>query len=62
MSMTRFLEQLDRRWIFAMVGLLVLIPLIWPLPLPLTVSPRVQGFHDAIEAVPEGSTVLMSCD
>jgi hypothetical protein len=60
--MTRFLEQLDRRWIFAIVGVLVLIPLIFPLPLPLTVSPRVKGFHDAIEAVPDGSTVLMSCD
>jgi len=62
MSLTRTLEQLDRRWIFLIVGLLVLIPLIFPLPLPLTVSPRVQGFHDAIEAVPNGSTVLMSCD
>ena len=62
MSLTRTLETLDRRWIFLIVGILVLIPLLWPLPLPLTVSPRVQGFHDAIEAVPNGSTVLMSCD
>jgi hypothetical protein len=62
MSLVRTLERLDRRWIFLMVGLLVFLPLIFPVPLPLTVSPRVKGFYDAIEAVPEGSTVLVSCD
>jgi hypothetical protein len=59
---TRFFETLDRRWIFLLMGLLVLLPLLFPLALPLTVSPRVQGFHDAIEQVPNGATVLMSCD
>ena len=58
----RFLESLDRRWIFLIVSLLVLIPLIFPLALPLYVSPPVQGFHDAIAKIPNGSTVLMSCD
>ncbi len=62
MSITRTLENLDRRWIFLIVGLLVLLPLIFPVPLPITVSPRVQGFVDAIDAIPNGSTVLMSCD
>ena len=62
MSFARKLENLDRRWIFLIVGLLVLLPLIFPLPLPIVVSPRVQGFVDAIDAIPNGSTVLMSCD
>lgn len=62
MSLATTLERLDRRWIFLIVGLLVLLPLLFPLALPITVSPRVQGFYDAIEAVPDGSTVLMSCD
>ena len=62
MSLVRTLETLDRRWIFLVVGLLVLGPLIWPVTLPLTVSPRVRGFHDTIDALPDGSTVLMSCD
>ena len=60
--MTRFLENLDRRWLFLLMGLLVLVPLRFPLALPLTVTPRVQGFHDAITKIPDGSTVLMSCD
>src|SRR5258705_3764562 len=56
------IEKLDRRWIFLIIAALVLFPLLFPLALPLTVSPPVQGFHDAIEKVPNGATVLMSCD
>jgi hypothetical protein len=62
MSWVHALEKLDRRWIFLTIALLVLGPLLFPLALPLTVSPPVQGFHDAIAKVPDGSTVLMSCD
>lgn len=60
--MTRWLESLDRRWIFFAMGLLVLLPLLFPLSLPLTVSGRVRAFHDGIARIPDGSTVLMSCD
>src|SRR5438093_13699865 len=56
------LERLDRRWLFLIMGLLVLEPLMFPLALPLTVTRPVQGFVDAIDKVPDGSTVLMSCD
>jgi hypothetical protein len=62
MTWTTSLEKLDRRWIFLIIGLLVMIPLLFPLALPLSVSPPVKGFHDAIEKLPNGSTVLMSCD
>ena len=62
MSWTNRLENLDRRWLFLAIGLLVLIPLLFPLSLPLTVSPRVQGFEQGIAQIPDGSTVLMSCD
>src|SRR5688572_7005875 len=62
MAWIRTLETLDRRWIFLIMGLLVMGPLIFPAGLPLTVSPPAQSFHDAIEALPNGSTVLMSCD
>lgn len=58
----RTLETLDRRWIFLVMGLLVLGPLLWPLALPLSITKPVQGFYDTIDAVPDGSTVLMSCD
>jgi len=61
-SLARTLESLDRRWIFLAVGLLVLVPLIWPMPLPISVSARVRAYADAIDALPDGSPVLVSCD
>jgi hypothetical protein len=56
------LGRLDRRWIFLVMGLLVLGPLLRPLSLPLKVSEPTKGFVDAIDAVPNGSIVLLSCD
>jgi hypothetical protein len=56
------LEKLDRSWIFLVVGLLVLIPLVWPLKLPLAVSTPAKRFYDTIEAVPSGSIVVLSGD
>ena len=57
-----WLEKLDRRWLFLIVAVLVMGPLLKPLGLPLGSSKPVQQFHDAIAALPEGSIVLMSCD
>jgi hypothetical protein len=53
---------IDRRWIFLLVGVGASLPLLFPVNLPVTPSPRVQAAYDAIEAVPEGSLVLMSLD
>ena len=62
MSLHTFLEKLDRRWIFLAVGLLVLFPLLFPLALPLYVSSPVASFVKAVDSIPNGSKVLMSCD
>ena len=62
MGLIRFLETLDRRWIFLTVGLLVLLPLLFPLALPLFVSPPVASFVKGMDSIPDGSKVLMSCD
>ena len=43
MSLAAFFERLDRRWIYAVMGLLVLLPLLWPLNLPLEPSPPVRA-------------------
>ncbi len=62
MNLFDALAKLDRRWLFLVMGLLVLLPLLFPLELPLQVSPPVRAFAAAIDQVPDGSTVLMSCD
>jgi hypothetical protein len=62
MSVFGSLHKIDRRWIFGLMGGLVLLPLLFPIGLKLTVSRPVQMFADAIDRLPNGSTVLMSCD
>ncbi len=56
------LETLDRRWLFIAMGVLVLLPLLFPLALPLYPSSPVKAFRDAIAKVPDGSVILMPCD
>jgi len=53
---------IDRRVIFVMVGLGTAIPLLWPVNLPITVTPRVEAAYQTIESLPAGSTVLISMD
>src|SRR5262247_2155105 len=57
-----WLEKLDRRWLFLIVAVLVMGPLLKPIGVPLGSSKPVQQFHDAIAGLPDGSIVLMSCD
>lgn len=58
----RFLERLDRRWIFLLMGISVLIPLLKPIGLPLVAGGPVHKFYDQIESIPPGSVVLVSGD
>ncbi|MBI4364898.1 MAG: hypothetical protein HY568_05660 [Candidatus Latescibacteria bacterium] len=57
------LRHLDRRWIFLAVGLLVIVPLMTGFHLaPVRPSERARGFYEAVERIPEGSTVLLAGD
>jgi hypothetical protein len=56
------LQNFDRRWIFLLMALAIVIPLIWPLGLPARPSPPVKAIFYAVEGVPEGSTVFVSVD
>ncbi len=56
------LERLDRRVIFVFIAISVALPLLFPVYLDFSVTPPVQSFYDAIEKLPPGSKVLVSCD
>src|SRR5215470_12867031 len=56
------LLRLDRRIIFLLVGLATLLPLLYPLGLPIRVSPEVRKVYDHLEQLPEGSVFLLSLD
>jgi hypothetical protein len=53
---------IDRRYIFILVALGVIIPLVFPLGLAVTTSPPVENVYKAIEELPPGTPVLVSVD
>lgn len=56
------IQYLDRRIIFILMGLSILVPVLFPIPLEFEVDERVQNLYEAVERLPEGSTVLVSAD
>jgi len=62
MNIFERLTNLDRRIIFLLVGLAVIIPMIIPIGLPVDITRPVKKVYDKIESLPEGSVVLMSID
>ena len=54
--------SLDRRFIFILIGLVILIPLLYPVGLPVRVSAEAQRVYDYIERLPEGARIVVSLD
>lgn len=61
MNLSRLL-RLDRRLIFVLIALATAGPLLFPVNLPISVSPRVRAAFDTVDKLPAGSYVLMSLD
>jgi hypothetical protein len=62
MGWTKFILDLDRRIIYTVVALFVLVPLLNPLRLPVVPTHEVHGIFDQIDALPAGSNVLIAAD
>ncbi|MSQ47727.1 MAG: hypothetical protein EXR78_04940 [Deltaproteobacteria bacterium] len=56
------LLRLDRRVIFLLIAVATLLPLLYPVSLPIRVSPEVQRVYDYMEKLPAGSLMLLSMD
>ena len=56
------MEKMDRRWIYLMVAITVIFPFIVPAKLPISITPEVTSLYDAVEAVPNGSNVMVVFD
>jgi hypothetical protein len=54
------LQNIDRRIIHALIFILILAPLMWPIGFPVQISRGTQLAFDAIQAIPSGSLVLWS--
>lgn len=56
------LARIDRRIIFLLIALAVIIPLLLPMGLPVDITKPVQSVYDKIESLPAGSVVVLSID
>ncbi len=53
------LGSIDRRIIYMVICLAVIVPFFIPMSMPIYVSPPVQSVYDHIESLPEGAVVLI---
>ncbi len=62
MELARKLARMDRRVIYLLIAISVVIPVFFPLGLPIEVTKTVQAAYDYTEKLPPGSLVLYSVD
>ena len=56
------LGNVDRRWIFLIIAIVVMYPLFKPLGLPIRPTESSSQVYAVINTLPEGSKVLLSCE
>ncbi len=56
------ISSLDRRWIYLLVALTVIFPLIVPADFPVRITPEATQLYEAVEALPDSSVVLLTFD
>ena len=54
--------NMDRRIIYLIIFLCVLLPLLWPLQIPFSTTQEVRDAYEDIENLERGDVVLISCD
>jgi hypothetical protein len=53
---------IDKRWVFVLVAVGALIPIIRPLGLPVTTTPAVEALFEYMESLERGDIVMLSFD
>lgn len=53
---------MDHRFVFILVALAVIIPMLMPINLPVSVSEPTQKLYDYVEALPADSTIMLAFD
>jgi hypothetical protein len=62
MTFSERMLKIDRRIIFLVIALCTLLPLLYPVGLPIKISSEVRGVYNHIESLPERSVFFMSFD
>lgn len=61
-SLWERLQSVDRRILYTLIFVSVIIPVLWPLHLPMPTTPESQAFFNAVDTLPAGSVVLFPFD
>jgi hypothetical protein len=56
------IDTLDRRWVYLMVAISVIIPFILPVKLPVYVTPETRQLFNAVENLPDSAIVMLTFD
>jgi hypothetical protein len=56
------LGTLDRRWIYLLVALSVIFPLIVPMSFKISITPEARQLFEAVDALPDSSIVMLTFD
>src|SRR5262245_25275584 len=56
------IQNFDRRWLFLAMALAIVVPLYFPIGLPVKSSPMVKSGYNAIESLKPGDVVFLSLD
>jgi hypothetical protein len=59
---TERLQNFDRRWLFLAMGLAIIVPLLFPIGLPIKPGPMTKAAYNAVEELKPGDVVLISLD
>src|SRR3990172_1566908 len=62
MAAVKWFLKLDRRIIYVIVALAIIIPLLWPMGLPIHTTPPVEAVYKDIDKLPAGSRVWIAFD
>ncbi|MEW6050443.1 MAG: hypothetical protein AB1644_05195 [Candidatus Zixiibacteriota bacterium] len=62
MNLWQQLDKLDRRWVFLLVWIAAVIPLIVPATFKISISPEGKSLFEAVDRLPDSSTVILTFD
>jgi len=59
LGMFEKLQHIDRRYMYALLAILVAVPLIWGFDQPMTITPAVRGVYDTVEKMPPDTIAII---
>lgn len=62
MNILRFLQEVDRRFLYGLILLASTVPFFLKVRIPVTIQPATQKFYDAVEALHENDFVILGVD